>query len=85
MHAVDVDAGGEDVGVAAECERGEVDAVTAAKDARLHEGAEVDVTIREGQLVIAPVLSLAGLVAGIIATNLPAIDDDDALRGGEQW
>ena len=35
--------------------------------------------------MIAPVLSLAGLVAGIIATNLPAIDDDDALRGGEQW
>ena len=54
-----------------------------AEDARLHEGAEVDVTIREGQLVIVPVLSLAELVAGITATNLPAIDDDDAPRGGE--
>ena len=58
---------------------------TLAEDARLHEGAEVDVTIREGQLVIVPVLSLAELVAGITATNLPAIDDDDAPRGGEQW
>lgn len=56
-----------------------------AEDARLHEGAEVDVTVREGQLVIVPVLSLAKLVAGITATNLPAIDDDDAPRGGEQW
>ena len=56
-----------------------------AEDARLHEGAEVDVTIREGQLVIVPVLSLAELVAGITATNLPAIAEDDAPRGGEQW
>ncbi|MBC7562198.1 MAG: AbrB/MazE/SpoVT family DNA-binding domain-containing protein [Gemmatimonadaceae bacterium] len=56
-----------------------------AEDARLHEGAEVDVTVREGQLVIVPVLSLAELVAGITATNLPAIDEDDAPRGGEQW
>ena len=30
-----------------------------AEDARLHDGAEVDVTVREGQLVIVPVLSLA--------------------------
>ena len=56
-----------------------------AEDARLHEGAEVDVTVREGQLVIVSVLSLAELVAGITATNLPAIDEDDAPRGGEQW
>lgn len=40
-----------------------------AEDARLHEGAEVDVTIREGQLVIVPVLSLAELVAEV---TLPA-------------
>ncbi len=56
-----------------------------AEDAHLQEGAEVDVTIREGQLVIIPVLSLAELVAGITATNLPAIDEDDAPRGAEQW
>jgi antitoxin MazE len=56
-----------------------------AEDARLHEGAEVDVTIREGQLVIVPVLSLAELVAGITAMNLPALVEDDAPRGGELW
>ncbi len=56
-----------------------------AEDAHLHEGAAVDVTIRDGQLVIVPVLSLAELVAGITATNLPAIDEHDAPRGGEQW
>lgn len=56
-----------------------------AEDAHLHEGAEVDVTIREGQLVIVPVLSLAELVAGITATNLPTVDEDDAPRGSEQW
>jgi antitoxin MazE len=56
-----------------------------AEDAHLHEGAEVDVTIREGQLVIVPVLSLAELVAGITASNLPDLDADDAPRGGELW
>ena len=56
-----------------------------AEDARLHEGADVDVTIREGHLVIVPVLSLAELVAGITAANLPAFDEDDPPRGGELW
>ncbi len=56
-----------------------------AVDARLHEGAEVEVTIREGQLVIVPVLSLAELVAGITPANLPDLDDGGAPRGGEQW
>jgi antitoxin component of MazEF toxin-antitoxin module len=56
-----------------------------AEDAHLHEGAEVEVTIREGQLVIVPVLSLAELVAGITASNLPDLDTDDAPRGGELW
>ncbi|MCC7054256.1 MAG: AbrB/MazE/SpoVT family DNA-binding domain-containing protein [Gemmatimonadaceae bacterium] len=56
-----------------------------AEDAHLHEGAEVDVSIREGQLVIVPVLSLAELVSGITAANLPALDVDDAPRGGELW
>ena len=55
-----------------------------AKDAHLDEGAGVDVSIREGQLVIVPVLSQAELAAGIAATNLHAIDEDDAPRGGEQ-
>jgi antitoxin MazE len=56
-----------------------------AEDAHLHEGAEVEVTIREGQLVIVPVLSLAELVAGITASNLPELDAADAPRGGELW
>ena len=56
-----------------------------AEDAHLHEGAEVDVMIREGQLVIVPLLSLAELIAGINARNLPSIGEDDAPRGGEQW
>ena len=56
-----------------------------AEDAHLHEGAEVDVTIREGQLVIVPVLSLAELVSGITASNLPELDADDTPRGGELW
>jgi len=40
-----------------------------AEDVRLHDGAEVDVTVREDQLVIVPLLSLAELVAGITAAN----------------
>lgn len=56
-----------------------------AEDAHLHEGAEVEVTIREGQLVIAPVLSLAELVSGITTSNLPELDADDTPRGGELW
>ena len=56
-----------------------------AEDARLHDGAEVDVTVREGQLVIVPVLSLAELVAGITAANLPELAETGVPRGGEQW
>ncbi len=56
-----------------------------AEDARLHDGAEVDVTVREGQLVIVSVLSLAELVAGITAANLPDLDDAAVPRGAEQW
>ena len=55
-----------------------------AEDAHLQEGAEVEVTVREGQLVIVPVLSLAELVAGITPENLPELVDD-APRGGELW
>lgn len=56
-----------------------------AEDAHLHEGAEVDVSVREGQLVIVPVLSLAELVAGITVSNLPDLEVDDSPRGGELW
>ncbi|MDZ7630280.1 MAG: AbrB/MazE/SpoVT family DNA-binding domain-containing protein [Gemmatimonadaceae bacterium] len=56
-----------------------------AEDARLHDGTEVDVTFRDGQLVIIPVLSLAELVAGITSANLPDLADTGVPRGGEQW
>ena len=55
-----------------------------AEDAHLQEGVEVEVTVREGQLVIVPVLSLAELVAGITPENLPELVDE-APRGGELW
>ena len=55
-----------------------------AEDAHLQEGVEVDVTVREGQLVIVPVRSLAELVAGITPENLPDLVGD-APRGGELW
>ncbi len=55
-----------------------------AADARLVEGAEVEVTVRDGQLVIVPVLSLAELVSRITPANLPDLPDD-APRGAELW
>ncbi len=55
-----------------------------AEDAHLADGAEVEVTVRDGQLVIVPVLSLAELVAGITPENLPELVDD-VPRGGELW
>lgn len=55
-----------------------------AADAHLADGAEVEVTVRDGQLVIVPVLSLAELVAGITPENLPELADD-AARGQEVW
>ena len=55
-----------------------------AEDAHLQEGAEVEVTVREGQLVIVPVRSLAELVAGITPENLPELVDE-APRGRELW
>jgi antitoxin MazE len=55
-----------------------------AADAHLEEGAEVDITVRDGALVIAPVLSLAELVARITPDNLPDLVDD-VPRGGELW
>lgn len=55
-----------------------------AADAQLEEGAEVDVTVRDGELVIVPVLSLTQLIAGITPENLPDLSDD-APRGAERW
>ncbi len=55
-----------------------------AEDAHLADGAEVEVTVRDGQLVIVPVPSLADLVAGITPENLPELADD-VPRGGELW
>lgn len=55
-----------------------------AADVHLAEGAEVEVTVRDGELVIVPVLSLAELVAQITPDNLPDLLED-APRGGELW
>jgi antitoxin MazE len=55
-----------------------------AADARLEEGAQVEITLRGGELVIVPVLSLAELVARITPDNLPELSDD-APRGAELW
>ena len=58
-----------------------------AEGARLSDGVEVEVSVRDGQLVIAPVRTLADLVAGITPENLPEAANlmDDAPRGGELW
>jgi antitoxin MazE len=55
-----------------------------AADVRLEEGAEVELTIRGGELVIVPVLSLAELVARITPDNLPELVNE-APRGAEVW
>jgi antitoxin MazE len=55
-----------------------------AADAHLEDGAEVEVTVRNGEVVIVPVLSLAELVARITPENLPELADD-APRGAELW
>lgn len=56
-----------------------------AAETHLDDGTEVEVTVRDGQLVIVAVLSLAELVAGITPENLPALDADDLPRGRELW
>jgi antitoxin MazE len=55
-----------------------------AADVHLEEGAEVEVTVRDGELVIVPVLSLAEVVLRITPENLPELSDD-APRGAELW
>lgn len=57
---------------------------TVAADARLADGDEVEVDVRNGQIVIAPVLSLAELVARITPENLPELSED-VPRGAELW
>ena len=53
-----------------------------AADVRIAEGVDVEVTVRDGALVIVPVLSLAELVARITPENLPELDAE-APRGTE--
>lgn len=55
-----------------------------AADAHLADGAEVEVTVRDGEIVIVPVLSLPDLVARITPENLPELVDDTP-RGAEVW
>jgi antitoxin MazE len=57
-----------------------------AEDAQLVEGSEVEVAVRDGRIVLEPVVSLAALVARITPENLPDLEfPDDAPRGGEVW
>lgn len=60
-----------------------------AADAHLHDGVEVDVTIKVGRLVVAPVVvpevSLDTLIAGITSENLHGEHLHDAARGVEAW
>ncbi len=57
---------------------------TLAADARLEAGAKVDITVRNGELVIVPVFSLTELIGRITPENLPD-QSDDAPRGAERW
>lgn len=60
-----------------------------AEDARLSDGAEVDIALKGGRLVIEPVaeaeVSLAELVAGITPENLHREQLTDGPRGVEAW
>ena len=60
-----------------------------AEDARLRDGAEVDIFLRNGRLVVEPVatpeVSLEQLVAGITPENLHHEQFTDASRGAEAW
>lgn len=60
-----------------------------AEDAHLREGAEVDVAVEDGRLVVAPVaapeLSLDALLAAITPENLHAEQLADGGRGAEAW
>lgn len=55
-----------------------------AADARIAEGAEVEIIVRNGEIVIMPLLSLSELVAAITPENLPVLADEEP-RGAEVW
>ncbi len=55
-----------------------------AADAHLEDGAEVDIVLRDNELVIVPVFSLTDLVSRITPENLPDLIDDKPA-GGELW
>jgi antitoxin MazE len=60
-----------------------------AEDARLSDGAEVDIAVRNGRLIIEPVaapeVSLEELVAGITPANLHPEQLAAGPRGAEAW
>lgn len=60
-----------------------------AEDARLSDGAEVDIALRNGRLVVEPVavpdLSLEELVARITPANRHSEQFADGPRGAEAW
>ena len=60
-----------------------------AEDADLRDGAEVDVAVEGGRLVVAPVaapeLSLDALLASITPQNLHGEHIGDEARGAEAW
>lgn len=60
-----------------------------AEDAHLGDGAEVDIALRNGRLVIEPVtgpdVSLEELVSGITPENLHREQFADGPRGAEAW
>ena len=60
-----------------------------AEDAHLRDGAEVDVAVEGGRLVVAPVaapeVSLEVLLAGVTPENLHGEQPADGARGTEAW
>lgn len=60
-----------------------------AEDAHLSDGAEVDIALRDGRLVVEPVAapeaSLDELVAGITPENRHHEQFADGPRGAEAW
>ncbi len=62
---------------------------TCARELRLQEGAEVELTVADGRLVVTPTArpaySLAELVAGITSDNRHDETDWGDPVGGERW
>ena len=60
-----------------------------AEEARIEQGSSVDLTLVEGRLVAAPLVgekwTLAQLLAGVTAKNLPAEVDFGPPVGREVW